>query len=828
MFKKLRAFSLVELMMILLVASLIVAALVPVVTKKHFRLPSLVNHGAYMCYYKNGKLYEAKWAGKFQQQPIFERETDNCVFIPPKKAAYFQISAIGGGGGGGDAGYRGGNWVSSTTPEDTISPFGITRNGLLHMLDIEEDIPEAEADVYVGEVVSLAGTLMGYANSIGSSAGGNIGYAYTDAHTECTEYDTKIETWCAHETEYSDCTWSDETNSCSCVYGHYKDNCETYEDTETYQYCDKYECGECKTQEPYDCTGTHKERVNCRKGPDIKGYTSTCGGGCTAPGHKSGCDATGSQGCCYQECTKPGKEVCDEVDVPDTPSKTCYRCKEFYPTKYKPGTRKVTKTRNCRKVFYEDGSIGRDVTKEDCVGPYTYCDTEKSATVTDYDKCLHYKTTYTYNHSILHGESGGSGARCQSSRIPGGLGLIETEESTIKGKPTVGTSYDTTSIGACFNEAKRADSGNAICADGSEKPACPEPSYATVSISGADSSVVVKAESAAVGGAGAVRGGATTDGGGNCIDTTGNYTPQAKNGKCTSGTRASNCTGPGDTGYCLFHHYAPSVADVGGEYSFYYGYDLNYLGYGGAGLPGQFKTTIVRSLKDLDLTIKVGRGGSAAAINSGSQGATGSLTSMGEIISANGGTGGLGSLKKDAERLPTYNKTRHDKEKLCYYYDKYTAQNDDGSFRYNDADAVKLRQTLRTQPDYCEGLINNQGAYKFFQIAGNSLGDYPTPIGVFSSFMNIAFSNTSSSDLFSSFIRFGRGGTGGGVEHRCWAGRHDIVFEREPLSSSVFVDYNSATPYAKSKYKYVPNDCRNAYDNLPAGPGADGALLIKW
>ena len=111
--RKKNAFSLVELMMILLVAALITAALFPVVTKKHFRLPTLVNHGAYLCYYKDGKLHEAKWAGKMKTKELFNRETDNCVFVPPKKAGYFEISAIGGGGGGGDAGYTGGDWISS-------------------------------------------------------------------------------------------------------------------------------------------------------------------------------------------------------------------------------------------------------------------------------------------------------------------------------------------------------------------------------------------------------------------------------------------------------------------------------------------------------------------------------------------------------------------------------------------------------------------------------------------------------------------------------------------------------------------------------------------
>ena len=276
-------------------------------------------------------------------------------------------------------------------------------------------------------------------------------------------------------------------------------------------------------------------------------------------------------------------------------------------------------------------------------------------------------------------------------------------------------------------------------------------------------------------------------------------------------------------------HYG-GAPEVNGKYVFKYGYDQNYLGYGAAGSPGQFKTTIVRSLEDLDLTIRVGRGGSAAAVDSGLAGAKGSATTMGDIIRAEGGEGGAGKLYKDAERLPAYNKERYDKESLCYYYDKYTQKNDDDSYRYNTEDAIKLRNTLSSQPNYCDGLINNQGAYKFFQIAGNQQGQYPTPTGVFSTFMNVAFTSSSSSDLFNRFIKFGRGGTGGGVEHRCWAGRHDIIFETVTLDASVFVDKDAAAghSYALANNKYVPDDCREDYSNIPASPGVDGALLIKW
>ena len=155
-----------------------------------------------MCYYENGQLREAKWAGKFQQQELFNRATDNCVFTPPKKAAYFQISAIGGGGGGGDAGYTGGSWVSTVTSEDSLIPFNITKDQLKHLMEIEEDVPAAEVDHYVNQVVSLAGHLMGYANSIGSGSGGSIGYMTTSCTDICTEFGTKDETYVVNETTY--------------------------------------------------------------------------------------------------------------------------------------------------------------------------------------------------------------------------------------------------------------------------------------------------------------------------------------------------------------------------------------------------------------------------------------------------------------------------------------------------------------------------------------------------------------------------------------------------------------------------------------------------
>jgi len=259
---------------------------------------------------------------------------------------------------------------------------------------------------------------------------------------------------------------------------------------------------------------------------------------------------------------------------------------------------------------------------------------------------------------------------------------------------------------------------------------------------------------------------------------------------------------------------------------------------GGPGSPGEFKTTLIRSLKGVDTTIKVGRGGSAAALNSGSQGTSGSRSSFGDVLTAAGGEGGQGSLVwKDFPRLPIYNEEQYKKESTCYYYDvAFAKDSKTGAYINNQEKYVKIREKLDSEPNYCAGMINNQNAYAFFKLSNNSeAGKYPTPVGIFSSFLNIAFQNlTGSTDNpMERFTKSGRGGEAGAVEHRCWAGRGEVIFEGEYMSSSVFVDKANADAVKNAHHwpktpAYVPAGCRNDYSNIPAGPGADGAVLIKW
>lgn len=830
MIKKLKAFSLVELMMILLVASLIIAALVPVVTKKHYRLPALVNHGAYMCYYKDGQLHEAKWAGKFQQQPIFDRATDNCVFVPPKKAAYFQISAIGGGGGGGDAGYKGGNWVSDTTPTDTVNPLGITKSQMITLLDLE-DTPAGEIDDYINEVITYMGTLRGYANSLGSGDGGSMSYISTSDGEKCTGgWSTKT----VPREEKTTYTLESSDSGCRyCLASDRKYVCDEDVVEERCDYCSPC-ANDCKEYKDHDCYYTQQVKVGEIEKPGVSGYQSSCGGACS-PGHRTGCDEGG--GCCYSGCTTPSTK---EPKYEDRKvEKTCRICVDTYSesTMHESWCSR-TVTSNCHWELTNCIDGGPVEEGKTCSATY-------DVTKTVYDKvpeCNGWTDVCTLSSSVVSGGSGGSGASCTTNSIHGNLNvnadstvtyISSTSTSSLKG-----TNGNTSLAGGGTHV--KAESGLAVCSGGTATDCGSSPSSAYYELtgpaySGFPGKAVAEALSASKGGGPATANGTSINACGDSYDSSPTHGVAGSNGTCaqgsavTSSTSTSVCTGTGATGYCLYHHYAPSTADVGGKYEFYYGYDLNYLGYGGAGAPGQFKTTIVRSLKNVEnLTIKVGRGGSAAAINSGRNGINGSTTTFGDVISALGGDGGKGSLKKDSERLPTYNKERHEKESLCYYYDKYMQKNDNGTYRYNTPEAINLRNKLSSSPDYCGDLVNNQNAYKFYQIAGNMVGEYPTPTGVFSTFMNVAFSNASASDLFNKFIRFGRGGTGGGVEHRCWAGRHDVVFEDAKLDASVYVDYASATPYAKAHNRYVPDNCRNQYSNIPAGPGVDGALLIKW
>lgn len=161
-------FSLVEMMLLLLIVSLMIASGVAVISKRHVKVPRLAMHGAYMCYYKNGNLHAERYVGSGLTKKIFDEDVAECVFTPPEKVAYLHIQATGGGGGGGDSGYTGGSVVQRKSAVEKISPFGITA-GLLELKGI-----------YESSLSALGGTISAYADAKGkkgdAGAGGNLWY----------------------------------------------------------------------------------------------------------------------------------------------------------------------------------------------------------------------------------------------------------------------------------------------------------------------------------------------------------------------------------------------------------------------------------------------------------------------------------------------------------------------------------------------------------------------------------------------------------------------------------------------------------------------------
>ena len=117
--KEKSAFSLVEMLLLLMIASLITASSMSVITKKHSRIPKKIVHGKYTCYRtNNGKLMEERY---IEKRRIYKREVTECKFEPPAKASYFYIQLVGGGGSGGDAGYKG---TTRSTVKDSGTKTG--------------------------------------------------------------------------------------------------------------------------------------------------------------------------------------------------------------------------------------------------------------------------------------------------------------------------------------------------------------------------------------------------------------------------------------------------------------------------------------------------------------------------------------------------------------------------------------------------------------------------------------------------------------------------------------------------------------------------------
>jgi hypothetical protein len=96
-----KGFTLVELLLIFFFLFLIMAALTPVITRKHKQIPLRKTHGFYACYRDDeNNLRQTLIKGS----KVIENDVvvDSCKFNKPAKALYYYVQVIGGGGGGAD------------------------------------------------------------------------------------------------------------------------------------------------------------------------------------------------------------------------------------------------------------------------------------------------------------------------------------------------------------------------------------------------------------------------------------------------------------------------------------------------------------------------------------------------------------------------------------------------------------------------------------------------------------------------------------------------------------------------------------------------------
>lgn len=116
--RKKYGFSFIELILILVFFFLILAALMPMITRRHLAPPTRATHGTYACYWdkqENGDqvLKETLVKGKKTLIDNEPAEGGQCRFESPRRAKYFYVQIIGGGGGGRDL-----DWETEVNPEN--------------------------------------------------------------------------------------------------------------------------------------------------------------------------------------------------------------------------------------------------------------------------------------------------------------------------------------------------------------------------------------------------------------------------------------------------------------------------------------------------------------------------------------------------------------------------------------------------------------------------------------------------------------------------------------------------------------------------------------
>lgn len=170
-----KGFTLVEAMVLMLLFSIMLAASMPLISKRHTELKK-VAHGMYVCSNNTDGTYQADGTynnnGTYTEQ-LFKNDAlvinnttaTSCTFTPPLKAEYFMIQVVGGGGGGGYPGaMTTGSTDHTTNSIDVSNPPG--------------SISLPNSWLSVAEFTGSAGTLT---ISIPSASGGTGGgYSWGD------------------------------------------------------------------------------------------------------------------------------------------------------------------------------------------------------------------------------------------------------------------------------------------------------------------------------------------------------------------------------------------------------------------------------------------------------------------------------------------------------------------------------------------------------------------------------------------------------------------------------------------------------------------------
>ena len=749
--QKKKGFSMVELMLLLLFVSLITAALTPVVTRKHYKMPRPTSHGAYLCYDRGGgQLHEVRFSGKALTTTVFDRDVAQCNFEPPQKVSYFHVSAIGGGGGGGDSGYTGGAFTTLGPYTEQLSPIGIT----------EYMVSERQRDITTNDFNTYGGKLYGFVVGAGSGKGGDQLYASQHHSTPCTINHT-----------------------------------ETY----TYTYTTVHESTSCISTSTHTATSWHSS--DSSSGSDSWQSGSDSDSDSTPPSSSHTPGSTPSQ----PDAPEPGSH---EVSSGDHGSWGLYHDNgSFTSTDNQsnvhaggldggiPGFMPPTNNFGGESYNIKDKKLRLDLPKFRFFNPngefalqnlrskyaflfstekllaysytytYTTCDdwstdrwTTTHSSVNVNTICDEHKEYFTYSTAAYVGGPGAGGAVCRSNIKQGGVGLnynaVSIPATGSDGASCYPTGYhlspEYAPEGGSVSTPAFQCTGN--CAEDGHTAGS---TYSTITFAGE----TVNAQNSPKGGTAATCAG---DGVAGIAGT-----------QCSPAKVTEGCS-PGRYGYCL-KRWNSSTWEANTTYEFKFTYSQNYLQYGLPGEQGEYKTMVIRSFKEDNIPITIGRGGAKGA--PGGDGSDGQPTVFGNIISAEGGEGGEGGKLTAPEWLEGY------------------------------------RTGAEAWP---AGAVNADYVYgkRIVREEGGVEPEKPKPNNLSSNILN--FLAPQDSDKIANIMetyRIGYGGKGGGSRHNCWFGEYRKWLDGGELEHS---------------YQTPPPGCSGNYDTIDADDGKSGAIIIRW